>query len=138
MNKYMKIALEQAKMAFNEDNVPVGCVIVKNNNIVAKSHNIKNSSNVSVYHAEILCIIDACKKLKSWYLDGCVMYVTLKPCRMCESAIAESRIKDVVYLLDSNYADNLSVNISNINYKKEVGYFEYAKMMFEFFENKRK
>ena len=136
MNKYMNIALNEANKAFSEGNVPVGCVIVKDNNVIAKSHNNKNSVNVSVYHAEILCIIDACKKTNSWYLDDCIMYVTLKPCKMCEAAIAESRIKRVVYLLDSNYVDNLDVNISNIVYEK-IDDTNYSKLMADFFKNMR-
>ena len=137
MDKYMKLALEEAKTAYNEGNVPVGAVIVRNNNVVSSSHNVKNSLSVSVYHAELLCIIDACKKLKSWYLDDCIMYVTLKPCKMCEAAIAESRIKDVIYLLDSNYSDNLDVNISNISYKKVDSDDDYANIMSNFFKNIR-
>ena len=110
MCDFMNIAVSEARKAYFEGNVPVGAVIVKNNKVLSFSHNTKNTSNVSVYHAELLCIIDACKKLNSWYLDDCVMYVTLKPCRMCEAAIAESRIKNVIYLLDSNYSDNLNCN----------------------------
>ena len=137
MNEYMKIAFEEAKVAYNEGNVPVGAVIVKNNSVISKSHNIKNTSGVSIYHAEILSIVDACNKIKSWYLDDCIMYVTLKPCKMCEAAIAESRIKEVHYLLDSNYNENLDVNISYINYKKEDECFKYGKMITNFFKNIR-
>ena len=137
MNKYMKLALEEAKKAYKENNVPVGAVIVKDNEIIASAHNVKNSLNVSVYHAELLCIIDACKYLGSWYLDDCTMYVTLKPCKMCEAAIAESRIKNVIYILDSNYSDNLDVNISNICYEKIESDFEYADIMSKFFKNIR-
>ena len=137
MNRYMKIALDEAKKAYNEGNVPIGAVIVKDNKVISFAHNVKNSLNVSVYHAELLCIIDACKYLKSWYLDDCIMYVTLKPCKMCEAAIAESRIKEVVYLLNSNYSDNLDVNISNICYKKIESDQKYADTMSNFFKNIR-
>ncbi len=136
MNKFMKKALEEANIAYNDGNVPVGAVIVKNNRVIASAHNVKNSLRVSVYHAEMLCIIDACKSIGSWYLDDCSMYVTLKPCKMCEAAIAESRIKNVYYLLDSNYSDNLDVNISNISYKK-LSDEGYANIISDFFKKIR-
>ncbi len=132
----MKKALEEANIAYNDGNVPVGAVIAKDNDIIAFSHNVKNSLGVSVYHAEMLCIIDACKSIGSWYLDDCVMYVTLRPCRMCEAAIAESRIKKVYYLLDSNYSDNLDVNISNISYKK-LSDEGYSDIISDFFKKLR-
>ena len=136
MNKFMKKALEEANIAYNDGNVPVGAVIVKNNRVIASAHNVKNSLRVSVYHAEMLCIIDACKSIGSWYLDDCSMYVTLKPCKMCEAAIAESRIKNVYYLLDSNYSDNLDVNISNISYKK-LSDEGYSNIISDFFKKIR-
>ncbi len=138
MNKFMKLALDQAREAFFEDNVPVGAVIVNDNKIISYNHNKKNSSNISIYHAEILCIIDACRKLGTWYLDDCIMYVTLKPCNMCVSAIAESRIKKVIYLIDSNYTENMNANINNIDFEKfnELE-SEYLKLLSEFFKNKR-
>ncbi len=136
MNKYMKKAVEEATVAYNEGNVPVGAVIVNKDKIISFCHNKKNTENISVYHAEILCIIDACKKLNSWYLDDCDMYVTLEPCDMCKAAIAESRIKNVYYLLDSNYSDNLNTNIKNINFNK-IYDTEYAELLSNFFKNIR-
>ena len=138
MNSFMNIAMNEAKIAYNEGNVPVGAVIVKNNEIIASNHNKKNSSNISVYHAELLCIIDACKKLNSWYLDECVMFVTLKPCKMCTAAIAESRMSKVYYLVESNYSENMDNNISNINFEKVNFNNEYSKLLSSFFENIRK
>ncbi len=137
MNSFMDAAVKEAIIAYNEGNVPVGAVIVKNNKILSANHNRKNSDNVSIYHAELLCIIDACKIVGSWYLDDCVMYVTLKPCRMCEAAIGESRIKKVIYLLDSNYSDNLNVNISSINYEKLNDFYQYNELLSDFFRNVR-
>ena len=137
MKEFMNIAIEEAKFAYDEGNVPVGAVIVRNGEIISFNHNRKNSDNVSIYHAEILCIIDACKKLRSWYLDDCIMYVTLKPCKMCESAIGESRIKRVCYLLESNYSDNLDVNVSNVVYEKCSLDFNYAEMLSNFFKDVR-
>ena len=137
MNKYMKKAIDEANIAYKEGNVPVGAVIVNRNNIVSFNHNKKNTENISVYHAEILCIIDACKKLGSWYLDNCDMYVTLEPCDMCKAAIAESRIKNVYYLVDSNYSDNLKTNINNINLNKLDDDTNYINLLSDFFKNIR-
>lgn len=137
MNEFIDIAFKEAEIAYNEGNVPVGAVIVKDNKVVAFNHNRKNSDNVSIYHAEILCIIEACKVIGSWYLENCDMYVTLKPCKMCEAAIGESRIRNVYYLLESNYSDNLNVNISNISYKKLNDDSEYAELLSNFFKNVR-
>ena len=137
MNKYMKKAIDEANIAYKEGNVPVGAVIVNRNSIVSFNHNKKNTENISVYHAEILCIIDACKKLGSWYLDNCDMYVTLEPCDMCKAAIAESRIKNVYYLVDSNYSDNLKTNINNINLNKLDDDTNYINLLSDFFKNIR-
>ncbi len=137
MNKYMIKAIEESKKAYDEGNVPVGAVIVNKDKIVSLNHNRKNTDNVSIYHAEILCIIDACKKLKSWYLDDCDIYVTLEPCDMCKAAIAESRIKNVYYLLNSNYSDNLKANVNNISYNKLACDNNYINLLSDFFKNIR-
>ena len=94
---FMNIALNEAKKAYLKDEVPIGCVIVKNNTIIAKSYNQKTLKNIATYHAEILAINKACKKLNSWYLDDCILYTTVEPCLMCTGAIIQSRISKVVY-----------------------------------------
>ena len=94
---YMEQALNQARKAFALDEVPIGCIIVCNGRIIAKSYNRKTLDNVATYHAEILAINEACKKLGTWYLDECVLYTTIEPCLMCTGAIMQSRIKRVVY-----------------------------------------
>ena len=137
MNKYMNIAIREAKIAYDEGNVPVGAVIVNNENIVSFAHNMKNTDNVSIYHAEILCIIDACKKLNTWRLNDCELYVTLKPCDMCIAAIAESRISKVFYLLDSNYEENLSSNIVNISLNRIYDCYDYNRLLSDFFKRIR-
>ncbi len=134
---YMKVAISEAEKAFNEGNVPVGAVIVRDGIIIAKAHNTKNTSNIAVNHAEILCIIDACKYLNSWYLNECDIYVTLKPCAMCINALAEARIRNVFYLLNSNYNNNLSKNREYINVESVVGNYEYSDMLKQFFIDKR-
>lgn len=89
---YMDVAIEEAKIAFNKGEVPVGVVIVKDNKIISKSHNLKETLKNPIAHAEILAIEEACKVLNNWRLSGCEMYITLEPCPMCASAIAQSRI----------------------------------------------
>lgn len=133
----MNIAIDEAKIAFQEGNVPVGAVIVCNGKVIAACHNTKNTSNVAINHAEMLGIVEACKVLGSWYLNECDLYVTLKPCEMCMAAIAEARIRNVFYLLESNYSINLNKNISNINLNKIDCSNEYEKLMTSFFENLR-
>ena len=92
---FMKQALKQARKAYEKLEVPVGVVIVKDNKIIARAHNLKESKNNSICHAEILAIQKACKKLNSWRLLDCEMYVTLEPCSMCAGALINSRIKKV-------------------------------------------
>ena len=94
---YMKQAYKEALKALKEDEVPIGAIIVKDGKIIARAHNQKEHSNLSIAHAEILAINKANKKLKSWHLDDCIMYVTLEPCVMCAGALIQSRIKKVVY-----------------------------------------
>lgn len=93
--KYMKIALKEAKKAYDKLEVPVGAIIVKDGEIIAKAHNLKETKTDTTKHAEILAIQKASRKLKSWRLLDCEMYVTLEPCSMCAGAIINSRIKKV-------------------------------------------
>lgn len=93
--KFMKEALKEAKKAYNKLEVPVGVVIVKDNQIIARAHNIKEEKQDTTKHAEILAIQKASKKLESWRLINCEMYVTLEPCSMCAGALINSRIKKV-------------------------------------------
>lgn len=91
--KFMKIALAEAKKAFEKEEVPVGAVIVQNGKVVAKAHNLKETKNDTICHAEILAIQKASKKLKKWRLTDCEMYVTLEPCSMCAGALINCRLK---------------------------------------------
>lgn len=93
--KFMKEALKQARQAYNKLEVPVGAVIVKDGKIIARAYNQKEYKNDSTNHAEILAIKKASKKLNSWRLIDCEMYVTLEPCSMCAGALIQSRIKKV-------------------------------------------
>ena len=91
--KFMREALKEAGKALAKEEVPVGAVIVKDGKIIARAHNIKESKKDSTCHAEILAIQKACKKLDSWRLLDCEMYVRLDPCSMCAGALRNSRIK---------------------------------------------
>ena len=96
-NKYMQLALDEAKKASLLGEVPVGAVIVKNGELISLGSNDREKSNDATGHAEIIAIRKACQKLGGWHLDGCELYVTLEPCPMCMGAIINSRIKRVVY-----------------------------------------
>lgn len=100
MNKFIDKALKEAYKAYKKDEVPVGAVIVKDNKIISKAHNSRVKSNNVFSHAEINAIIKASKRLKDWRLTNCDLYVTLKPCKMCNILIKESRISNVYYLID--------------------------------------
>ena len=93
--KYMKEALKEAKKAYKKLEIPVGAIIVKNGEIIARAHNIKEEKKDTTKHAEIIAIQKASKKLASWRLTDCEMYVTLEPCAMCAGALIQSRIKKV-------------------------------------------
>ena len=93
--KYMKLALKEAKKAYDKKEIPVGAIIVKDDKIISKAHNLKELKNDTTKHAEILAIQKASKKLNSWRLENCEMYVTLEPCSMCAGALIQSRIKKV-------------------------------------------
>ena len=94
--KYMKEALKEAQKAYDKLEIPVGAVIVKDGKIIARAHNQKETKFDTTKHAEILAIQKASKKLKSWRLLDCEMYVTLEPCSMCAGAIINSRIKKYI------------------------------------------
>ena len=93
--KFMWEALKEAKKAYDKLEVPVGAVIVKDGKIIARAHNLKETKKDTTRHAEILAIQKASKKLESWRLLDCEMYVTLEPCSMCAGAIINSRIKKI-------------------------------------------
>lgn len=93
----MRLALKEAKKAEKKDEVPIGAVLVYNGKVVAKAFNKVEKTQVATKHAEIVVIEKACKKLKSWRLDGFELFVTLEPCPMCAGAIANARIKKVYF-----------------------------------------
>lgn len=94
--KYMKAALKEAKKAYKLEEVPIGCVIVQNDKIIARGYNRRNTDKNTLAHAEISAIKKASKKTGDWRLEDCTMYVTLEPCQMCAGAIVQSRLGKVV------------------------------------------
>lgn len=121
----MKLALKEAKKAYDKGEVPVGAVIVKDGKIIAKAYNLKEVKNDTTNHAEILAIKKASKKLNSWRLIDCEMYVTLEPCSMCAGALIQSRIKKV-YIGAMDYKTGACGSVLNLlenysfNHKVEI------------------
>ena len=145
--EFMEVAYKQALLAYKEDEVPVGCVIVKDDQIICKAHNKKVKKNCAIFHAEIECIKQATKKLNNWNLSGCDMYITLEPCMMCTGAIINSRIDNVYFATKDPkggaFVSNIKIkHIKNINhypnYKYGIMEEECSNLLKEFFKNKRK
>ena len=142
----MNLALEMAKKAYKKDEVPIGAIIVKNGKVISKGYNKREKTQNAILHAEVDAIIKACKKLKSWRLDNCEMYVTLKPCPMCAGAIVNARIKTVYYgANDANDNEKLFEKImeNNLKLNHKTNYFylennECKNILKLFFKNKRK
>ena len=95
--KYMRLALYEAECALKQGEVPVGCVIVRDGEVIAAAHNRREGQHDATAHAEIAAIREACAKLGTWRLCGCTLYVTLEPCMMCAGAIYNARIGTVVF-----------------------------------------
>ena len=144
--KYMRMAINEAKKALLLGEVPVGAVIVRNNEVIAKAYNKKEKLNCCIKHAEILAIEKASKKVNNWRLDGCDIYITLEPCPMCASAIKQSRISNVYYGLSNSDKNNINIikfifnkDKNNNSCSYNCGYFsdEIDKLMKKFFEGVR-
>lgn len=139
MKKYLDMAFIEAKKAFDLDEIPVGCVIVHKNEVIACGHNEKESKNSAIRHAEMVAIDIACGKLNSWRLDECELYVTLEPCMMCMGAIVESRIKNVYFGAKNNskqmYDYKRASKLVNLYFLDDT---DCSKILSDFFANKRK
>ena len=118
---YMSIAIKEAKKAAFKDEIPVGCVIVKGDEIIAKGHNLREKKNLTISHAEIEAISKANKKLNSWRLNDCDIYITLEPCLMCMGALISSHIKTIYFGAYDYKAGAISSSINVMN-NKEADY----------------
>ena len=145
--KFMKQALKEAKKAYEKLEVPVGAIIVKDGKVIARAHNQKETKFDTTKHAEILAIQKASKKLGSWRLIDCDMYVTLEPCSMCAGAIINSRIKNV-YIGASDEKTGAVGSILNlfedykfnhiVNFEKGILEDDCKKVLQDFFKELRK
>lgn len=137
--EYMKLAILEAKKALLEDEVPVGAIIVYNNQVIAGSHNTNDKSKLATRHAEINAIEEACHFLNSKYLDKCSIYITLEPCLMCLGAILNARIKDVYFgAYDLKGGRVVSDKITNnINWTSGILKEECKELLTNYFISKR-
>lgn len=144
--RFMKAALREAEKAALEGEVPVGCVIVKDGEIIARGRNARETKKNALFHAEIRAIDKACKKLSGWRLCGCDLYVTLEPCPMCTGAILNARIKKVYIGTEDPKAGAMGsiVNLTEFpfNHKPEIEFGlmkeESQAQLKSFFKNLRK
>lgn len=144
--KFMALAIKEAKKAAKVDEVPIGAVLVLDGKVIAKGYNKRESTNDPTMHAEIVAIRKACKEFNSWRLVDCTLYVTIEPCSMCAGTILWSRVKRVVYgatdpkggALGSSY--NLFAQ-PNLNHHPEITggvlFDKCSKIVSEYFKSKR-
>jgi len=146
LQNYMEKAIGEAKKAFDEGEIPIGCVIVHEEKVIAAAHNTKQNKNNSLHHAEMLAMDSAMEVLNTKYLNECTMYLTIEPCAMCAGAMVNCRLKKLVFgarepktgCAGSNY--NL-LNDTRFNHRVEIeeGVMEEecAQLMKEFFRLRR-
>ncbi|HHX68987.1 MAG: tRNA adenosine(34) deaminase TadA [Miniphocaeibacter sp.] len=118
---YMREAIKEAMKARNKEEIPVGCVVVKENKIIGRGHNLVESKNNPLKHAELIAIESAAKKINSWRLHGCTLYVTLEPCAMCSGALVYSRIDRLVFGA-YDYKRGYCGSIENLPTRKELNH----------------
>ena len=143
-NKFMKAALKCAQKAFDDGEVPIGAVVVCDGKIISRGHNRRTKRQIATAHAEIEAIEKACKKLKSWRIPECELYVTLEPCPMCMGAMLNARIKKVYFgayeAKGRSLTDQLAAsNLVNHRIEVEGGVMkdECAHILSEFFSQMR-
>ncbi len=144
--EFMRIALDEAKMAAREGEIPVGAVIVKDGEVIASAHNNREATGDATGHAEVLAIRKACEALGGWHLEKCTLYVTLEPCPMCMGAIINSRLGKVVFGAKDAKAGACGSVMDMRNYPLnhkpwvEHGFMkeECAKLLSDFFADRRK
>ena len=144
--EFMTMALSEAVMGAAIGEIPVGAIIVKDGEIIATAHNLRENGGGATAHAEIVAINEACEKLGTWRLSGCELYVTLEPCPMCAGAIINSRLDRVIFGAKDPrmgaMGSLINLNDYPLGYKVKVteGVLaeESIKLMSEFFKEKRK
>jgi tRNA(adenine34) deaminase len=144
--QYMRIAIDQARIAEENGDVPIGAVIVHNNTIIAKAYNQREQLQDPTAHAEIIALTQAAAALENWHLNGCTMYVTLEPCCMCAGALVLARVDRLVYGCDDPKAGAVKslyniVQDGRLNHRVEVtaGVLadECSQLLQKFFERRR-
>jgi tRNA(adenine34) deaminase len=143
---FMKMALEEAQLSFNDNEVPVGAIIVKDNEVIGSGHNQVIHTNNVTSHAEINAIIDASKNTNNYRLNNAKMYVTLEPCHMCAKAIVDARINEVIFAaLEPKTGSLISIDnlLERVKFNHQVHYrygllkYESSNLLKDFFKNKR-
>ena len=144
---FMSQALDEAEKSLEKDEIPIGCVIVKDKKIIGRGHNAREELNLAVMHAEVMAINQANEFLESWRLLDCTLFVTIEPCVMCSGAIGLARIPQVIYGAKNqkfggagSLYDILTDERLNHRVAVEVGILEEscASIMQEFFKQRRK
>ena len=144
---YMELALEEARLAYQEDEVPIGAVIVRNGEVLARDHNRKERDQNAMHHAEVMVIQEAVRKLGTWHLEDCDLYVTLEPCLMCTGALINSRIRRIVFAArdpkgGAILSSLLLSEVRNLNHHPEIveGICkdESSRLLKDYFKEKRK
>lgn len=138
MEKYIDLLYDLALKSLKNGDIPVGCIVVKNDKIIGQGYNNRHFNKQVIGHAEINAINEACKNVNDWRLNDCILYTTLKPCKMCFEVIEASRISKIYYLLDQD----TGITYSNNKYIQE--YFPgnnkvqlYQQLFLNFFQNIR-
>ncbi len=144
--KFMRLAIKEAMKAERMNEVPIGAVIVKDGKVIARAHNLKEKNQQATEHAEMLAIRKASKKLGTWYLKECDLYVTLEPCMMCTGGCVLSRVRHIYYGTDDPKGGAIQSviqfkEIKRLNHYPEITPYilkdECAKLLKDFFKKKR-
>lgn len=137
IEKIASVLYKLSLNAYKKGEIPVSAVVIHNNKIISKAYNLKEKNNDITAHAEILAIRKAARKLKNWNLSNCDLYVSLKPCKMCEEVIKQSRIKNVYYLLDKlDFKHEYNKTTFELISNNDFGH-SYQQLLSDFFQNKR-
>ena len=131
---YFEMLLKLTKKAYKKNEVPIAALIVYNNKVISKAYNKRHNHHDVLGHAEILAIKKATKKLKTWHLTGCDLYVTVEPCCMCKSVINEAKIDNVYYFLENNKNKKFKTKYKYVDIKDN---YIFKEKIQSFFKNKR-